>query len=113
GVYKYIVNNSIVNLFVAGSCFFISLLSKESAITFLAIVPLMVYFFIPADVAGKKSKGLTATVTLAAITLIFLLIRKSILVGAIADVPMIDNYLYGIKDFISQKATAIFLMGIY
>jgi len=108
-VFNYVKKNSVVYLFLAVLCFSISLFSKESAITFLAVIPLMVYFFTDA----KLSKNIRAVAVLGVITLIFLFIRSKILTGGVAAVPMIDNYLYAIKDLISQKATAIFLMGIY
>jgi tetratricopeptide (TPR) repeat protein len=108
-VFKYVKGKSIGYLFLAVISYSISLFSKESAITFLAVIPLMIYFFTDT----KLSKIITAIAPLIIVTLIFLFIRSKILTGGIAAVPMIDNYLYGIKDFISQKATAIFLMGVY
>src|SRR4029079_9913306 len=108
-IYFYVKNNSKLYLFLASACFFISLLSKESAITFLAVIPLMIYFF----TNSKTPKIITSLVALVMPTVIFLIIRNRILTGGIASVPMIDNYLYVIKYFMSQKATAVFLMGVY
>ncbi|MEM8908823.1 MAG: tetratricopeptide repeat protein, partial [Bacteroidota bacterium] len=56
-------------------CFFMALLSKENAITFLAVVPLMYYFF------TKASPGqiIRQTLPFLVATLVFLFIRGSVL----------------------------------
>ncbi|MFK7809681.1 MAG: tetratricopeptide repeat protein [Saprospiraceae bacterium] len=60
---------------IAAVVFFIALLSKENAITFLAVVPLTYYFF------SKASFGTIAkqTAPLVASTVVFMMIRTSIL----------------------------------
>ncbi|MEM9822659.1 MAG: tetratricopeptide repeat protein [Bacteroidota bacterium] len=56
-------------------CFFIALLSKENAITFLAVVPLMYYFFTKAT-WGQIAKQLLPFV---GVTALFLMIRGAVL----------------------------------
>ena len=42
---KYIDYRNWVHLIIAMGCYFFALLSKETAITFLAIIPVTIYFF--------------------------------------------------------------------
>lgn len=69
---------------LAGLTFFLALLSKENAITFLAIVPLSIYFFTSKKLAEIFSP-LSAYVIASAL---FLTIRFSILGVSIGDPPM-------------------------
>ncbi|TND08543.1 MAG: hypothetical protein FD123_2047 [Bacteroidetes bacterium] len=108
-VHRYTVSRSNKHLMLAAVSFFLSFLSKESAITFLAVIPLMLYFFTDAP----KKIYVSSLVALGITTGIFLLIRHSILSGGYQPVPAIDNYLAGIRDFVTQKTTAVFLMGVY
>lgn len=64
---KYLIYSFIV--------FFIALLSKENAITFLAIIPLTIYFFTD----FKLSKNLMSLVPMLIATVIFLVVRQKVL----------------------------------
>jgi tetratricopeptide (TPR) repeat protein len=44
-VLKYLNTNKILYLLIYSVCFFLALMSKETAITFLVIIPLTIYFF--------------------------------------------------------------------
>lgn len=108
-LHRYISTNS-SKFFIAGiACYFIALFSKESAITFLAVIPLMFYFFTDAA-RSKYYRTLTALVIF---TGIFLLIRRNVLGGVSSLIPMEDNSLVAIKDFLQQRANAVYLMGNY
>lgn len=90
--------------------FFAALLSKESAITYLAAVPLALYFF--SEAKGSHYRGVMVSMAVPAV--LFLLIRASIL-GQYQSAPyaMVDNHLIGIKDFVTQRTSAIYLLGVY
>lgn len=60
---------------VAALLFFIGLMSKENAITFLGIVPLAFWFFTRA----KVTEAIKYTIPLAVSTVVFLLIRTSVI----------------------------------
>lgn len=91
-------------------CFFAALLSKESAITYLAAVPLAMYFF--SEAKGSHYRGVLVSMALPA--MLFLLIRASILNQyQTAPYAIVDNHLYAIKDFITQRTSAIYLLGVY
>ena len=109
GVYKYIIKKSKINLLFSAVFFFLSLLSKESAISFLGVIALMIFFFTEA----KRSQFLISILTLCIVAGGYLALRKSILGNQMINYKIIENYLYGITDFITQKTTAVFLLGIY
>lgn len=109
-VYRFYVSGKMKQLAFAGGAFFLSLLSKESAITFVAIIPLLLYFFTEAD----KSKYIRVGGMLLGVSALFLLIRAGVLHGGgIASVPVVDNYIAGIDGFLTQRTTAIAIAGIY
>jgi len=54
---KYFDTNKNYNLWLSGLCLFLGLLSKENAITFLAVIPITIYYFIPKSLTPKSPKG--------------------------------------------------------
>ncbi len=96
-------------LFFSIGSFFLALLSKESAVVFIAIIPLTVYFFTGQTV--RKNIILTAYHLIPLI--VFLVIRNRI----VGDLPPQSegspNFLTQIDGFLNQKATAIMLLGYY
>jgi hypothetical protein len=55
-------------------CFFLGLLAKENAITFLAVVPLTLWWFVP----GSNQANATLTAGLAGVSILYLLLRYSV-----------------------------------
>lgn len=108
-VFRYKQSGLNKQLAWAGASYFLCYLSKESAITFLAVIPLMLYFFTDAD---KKVYLRTSGVMLG-VTILFLFIRAAVLKGPAGPVPVIDNYIAGIHGFVGQRTTAIAIAGIY
>ena len=107
--YDWIIENKSSKLVLAITFYFISLFSKESTITFIAVMPMMFYFFTKA-----KSKHYLRTFGLMSfVTIIFLLIRKKVLGDTISLIPKLDNYIAGLPDFLSQKVNAIYMLGYY
>lgn len=88
--------------------YFASLLSKESAITYLAVYPLIIFFF----TSKSSTKNFQTTAFMLVPALIFLIIRYKI-VGAAATPTMADNALLASHDFLVRKATAIYILGLY
>lgn len=109
-VYRYQLSKNIRHLAIAAFAFFLSFLSKESAITFAAVIPLMLYFFTDADKPTYMRVGGMVT----GVTVLFLLIRFAVLHGGgSSPVPVVDNYIAGIDGFLAQRITAIAIGGIY
>ncbi len=89
-----------------------ALFSKENAVNFVALIPLTLFFFSKWDL-GKIGKVFLSFLVP---TILFIAIRSSILgsTTGLKNTPhLIDNFLYGAPDFISQKATAMLVMGKY
>jgi hypothetical protein len=109
-IHRYTKRGSVPFLLLGSAAFFLSLLSKESALTFLAVIPLMLFFFTDTP----RSRMLLALVALGAVASLFVIIRQHVLGGVtLPPVSMIDNYLVAITDVATQKATAVFLTGVY
>ncbi len=107
---KYIRTAGMIWLSTMGISFFLCLLSKESAITFMAAIPLMAYFFTETT---KKKQVLLASV-LAGIALLFFIIRARILGSGPGINPSImDNLLVGAHSKLLQVTTAIAILGVY
>ncbi len=105
-------------LFVAALCFFLGLMAKENAITFLAVAPLSFYFFRDSTLRSSLAWSLPLFGSAA----IFLIIRTAVLgfdIGSISNELMNNPYLK-IEDgrYIpfsgSEKAASIlFVLGKY
>lgn len=57
-VHRYMILQKTKDLIFSGVAFFLCMLSKESAITFVAVIPLMIYFFIPEGRTAAQNKNL-------------------------------------------------------
>lgn len=107
--YRYVTTQKIIYLLTAGVTFFLALLTKESAITWLAVFPLLFYFFTDAP----RAKYLTTTGVFLFFSLLFLLIRRKVLGNYDTPVPIIDNSLLAIDNPLLQRANAFVIMGVY
>lgn len=107
---NYIKNNKILTLILSLACFFLGLLSKESAIVFVGIVPLVLYFF--SEIQPQKI--LINSLVFAGVAVFYLLIHKSV-IGSIGldNIHVIDNSLAATQSFAEQRMTAILIMGKY
>jgi len=111
---KYLQTGKKTHLIIGSLFFFISLLSKETVITFLAIIPLIFFFY--RDENKKRSAYITVGIVFAAI--IFLIIRFSVLnfyhANEITNISFIDNSLAKLGlPFESRIATAVLILGYY
>jgi hypothetical protein len=109
---KYLDTKKVYNLILSSGFLFLGLLSKENAITFLAIIPITIHYF----TKHKFSKNIVACLPLFAAAGVFLLIRASILgVGGhqkeIAQEIMNNPFLHASKA--QELATIFFTFWIY
>ena len=72
---KFYENKGISNQLIAFSLFFIALLSKENAITFVVIVPLIYWFFMQTD----WSTAFKQTLPFAAAAVLFMILRGAVI----------------------------------
>jgi Tfp pilus assembly protein PilF len=108
-VLKYWNSKRVMYLIFSLLTFFISMLSKESAVVFIAVIPLCVYFFTP--VPAKKNLLITALYLIP--LLLYLVIRYNVVGQFDARNSLTTNYLIDIPDFFTRTASAIRLLGYY
>ena len=107
---KYLSGNKLLPAILSLVCFFLALLSKESAIVYVALAPLFIYFFTETSI--KSILKITGSLAIVAVMYIVLHIKILGSIG-IKIIPVIDNSLLAAPNFIQQKATAIYILGKY
>lgn len=112
---KYLDFKKFYYLIFSGIAFLLSLMSKENSITFLVVIPLTVYFF--TDFSFKKN--IVSTIPMILTTIVFLVIRQSILKtpilgGETASVPqeLMNNSFLG-ATIADKYATISLTLGYY
>ncbi len=110
---SYSVQGKPMQLAIGAFCFLLSLLSKETSIAFVGIVPFIFFLFLNDD---KKRSGLIAAVTVL-VTVVFLALRFAVLKSNHADdtafMNFIDNQLVAAPNYASRLATTILVLGNY
>lgn len=109
-IHKYLLEKKILFFVSALVCFFLALLSKESAIMFAAIVPLVIYFF--TDATSKENLKTSAFIAVTAFVYLFLHFKVMGTIG-IPNIHPTDNSILMATNYFQQKATAIFILGKY
>lgn len=108
---KYIESSRLIHLAWASVIFFLALLSKENAITFVAIIPLTLYFFTKA----KGKQILLSLGGLITVSAIFVAIRTAVLgylMTTNIDLELLNNPFVGSTE--AQKfATVLYTWGKY
>ena len=91
--------------------FTIALFSKESALTTLAVIPLMLWFFRDLDL---KTVGMK-TLPYLGLAVVYLIIRSSVVGGLNEGVALtvLDNSLLAAETLSERIATNIYVLGIY
>ena len=110
---KYAQTGKLVQLIIASFCLFLSLLSKETGITLIAIIPLVFFFY--SNQNKKRSINLTGAAVLVAAIFLALryLVLKSYDANTSSYVTFMDNMLTGAPSAMSQLATEILILGQY
>lgn len=109
-ILNYLDNKKVKELLVAVFLFFLALLSKENAITWLAIIPLVIYFFTDHPI----KKALPIYISIFATSMVWFFIRYQVVGGGISNVA--DNLMNDpfLDSSISEKyATIVYTLGKY
>ena len=110
---KYAEKGKINTLITGGACMFLALLSKETAITFLFVIPLAFFFYRNEN----KKRGLHITAATVLATIVFLAIRFAVLktyhADNMSDVHFMDNPLVKAHGYAERLATAMLVLGFY
>lgn len=110
--WKYLKFDNIKWLFIALGAYTIAMFSKESAITFLAVYPLIGYFFLKKDIPSSITKSIPFIAPVA----FYLLVRKAVLGSMFAgasDVPVLDNAIASASGKGEELSTAFLFAGKY
>lgn len=106
---RYIEEKRSLHLVTLSAMFFLAMLAKESSITWIAVLPLTLYFFRQSSWRESWPVVLAATLP----SLLFLMIRHNILGTVQSAIPMLDNPISALPDFLTQRTTAIAILGTY
>jgi len=107
---KYLKESKSSHLIISLACFFLALLSKESAIVYVALAPLFIYFF--KETSSKTLIKISGSIL--AVAILYIIIHISIIGSlGIKNIPVIDNSILFTSNVGHQKLTAILIMGIY
>ncbi len=106
--YKYVMKNSVSWLFYSGLFFILALLSKISSLVFLAVVPLILYFFTNANL---KKIGTTFIFHAGLITAYYIIIL-SLLPTYTREFYLIENPLIQ-ETLVNKIPTAVYALGYY
>ncbi|MBI5915269.1 MAG: tetratricopeptide repeat protein [Bacteroidetes bacterium] len=109
-LWKYLETNKLSALLLSLASYTLALFSKENAVTFVAIVPLMMYFF------TKKSLPKIARTTAFYVipALLFVLVRRAV-IGSLtnpSEIYVMDNILAGAQGA-AYYANAFLVLGKY
>ncbi len=108
---KYISTPSLRYIITGSISFFISMLSKETGVTFLIIIPLTIYVF--SDVSLRKF--LIVSFVLITVSGIYFLIRLHVLknVGTNTTIPYLYNSVLAAPTLISRQFTVFYILLKY
>lgn len=107
---KYLDNYNKKHLIWSGVCFFLAIMSKETAVNFVAVVPMTIYFF----TKEKAKQNFMATLPLLITTAIYIIIRLKILGSARTNpVPELMNNPFMHANGPEKIATIFFTLGLY
>lgn len=109
---RYVASNKIPVLFLGAASFYLALLSKENAVTFLAVIPLTLLFFTKAS--WKKISAIS--IVFGAVFILYMIQRFRIigyLLGADAEITdLMNNPFYGASPA-EKLATIFYTLGLY
>ncbi|MEY4936746.1 MAG: hypothetical protein RIS64_3105 [Bacteroidota bacterium] len=115
---KFLEKGNIVNIVISGILFFIALMSKENAITFLMIAPMIYYFFLNVRI----SKMIPLMIPFVASTILFLGLRTNAIGNQLGGEQMellnnpflkFENGQYIPFSFMEKMATIVYTLGKY
>ena len=113
-LFRYISTRSKLSFILVGISFFLSLASKETGISFLLIIPLVIYFFYSENF---KKTIIPISILLVSITGFWAILRmivfKDLPQNIITETSALNNTLYAAPDLASKYATAFYILIRY
>jgi tetratricopeptide (TPR) repeat protein len=110
-LWDYLKKSDIKWLVLSLGSFFLAIMAKESSVTYVAVFPLLIYFFTKIPIA----KNLKLSAGYLVVALIFIGILRVVLGKTIGtgNTSILDNVLVSADNFMEQKATAFLILGRY
>lgn len=109
--FRYVGQKSKMILLLSLVCYFLAVLSKENALTFVVIIPLTIYFF----TNTKKPAVLGLSLPYLFVTIIYFIIRFKVIGFIVKNTVITDlmnNPFFGMS-FGQKMATIIYTLGLY
>ncbi len=106
---KYLETNKIKYIIWSGIVFFLSLMSKENSVTFIAVIPVLAYIFYKSPI----KKCLVLSIPLIISLIIFMVIRHNILGDTTKVAPELMNNPFLEADTEQKYATIFLTWGHY
>ncbi len=106
--FNFSKNKSKAALVLSWIFYFLALMSKETAMTTLAVLPFMLFFFTPKK--GGHIAGITFSFV--AVSVLFLILKFS-LIGTLSGNPPNEMNVYPYKEFSDRLPTMFFIFGMY
>ncbi len=107
-VFRFSKTGSPGNLIFAWIFYLLALLSKETAMTTLAVVPFMLYFFTP-----KKGGHIALVAFSFVLVSVGFLLLKAALIGTLTGSPPIETNIYPYRDMAVRLPTTLYIFGMY
>lgn len=106
--FNYAKNKYVPTMVLSLIFYFLALMSKETAMTTLAVVPFMLYFFTP------KKGGAIASITLSfvIVSALFLALKYA-MIGTLSGAPPNEMNVYPYKEMSGRIPTMLFIFGMY
>ena len=108
---KWTSSGKTMQLMIAAACYLLALFSKESAITLIAVFPLLTWFFSKESIRRMPASIFTFLIT----GFIFIGVRYAV-IGTLTsnfELQLINNTLVGTQDGLIRFGTAVMIMGKY
>ncbi len=110
-LFWYLDKAKIIWLVASATCFFLAAASKETGLTFLAVIPLILFYF-----TGEKIKRISLlTVPYLLASVFFLIIRTVVNHGVVSSTKIspLFNSIVAIPSASERLATKVFVLGKY
>ena len=108
---KYVENSKIQNIMIACAIFFLGLLSKENAISFVLVIPLTIYFFKQTSIKKTSIIGLSLFI----VSVFFMILRTMLLCNFMSSSSYYEllNNPFIEANTIQKYATIMYTWGKY
>ena len=110
---NYAREGKLAQLISGALCLFLSVLSKETSVTFIVIIPLIFFFYRNENRKRSVIITLSTVVTLALFVIIRTIIINKYRSGEDPALTILDNFLIGAPSTASYIATAMLILGNY